>query len=213
MPRITTRLLGLIERLFQFPQGEGGSAPLQYDTATPLQPVHELGRTAELMAGYGNPAAPGYFLVGPLHAHAGSDDVFSSTDPRTVLAAANLPGVPASPLEIDVWWLDSWAYGDAAGIIGAANVVAYFPALPGSTTQRAKLLFNGSGRLAISNPAGAAGYDAATQSTHIMNTGPVLLPVGTLLNAKTTANAVAGNIVCTSRLWYGPRGARPPGLA
>lgn len=208
-------LLGLLGRLFQ-PPGGVQPAPNTVDNTSPIQVVFDALRAAQLASAYGNPASPGDFLIGPVHNHVGSDDQYSSTDPRAVIrigVGASL--LPASDLDWDVWWLGAYSWSATASYLSAANLVAVMPALPGQTISTSCLLYVASAALVVADQAAAATDSAGVQvstQTFTPPVNPIRLPPGTTLNARTAAPAGAGQIQIVSRVFAAPRGVLPPGL-
>jgi len=175
--------------------------------------VHDVGRLLELQPFNGTNPAPGLWIMGPGNVHpAGGEAIATTFNPRTVVASAAAAAQPTE--DFDVWWLDAYCWSDTDNIITSANLVAFLPALPGQTIVTGMTLAAYNNRMAIADASGA-GLDDSGQSTFTnLARGPLLLPFGTTLNARTVAVAATpGTIFVNSRIWIGPRGTRPPGLA
>lgn len=211
MTQFLRRALSALDAIYAF---RGGQNTLdQFDLAGAVQPVHDVSREAELLAGYGNPVAPGWWWIGQANTHVGSDEQQNALNPRTVIEAANSLVLTQKPIEYDVWWYDCYCWSLVENIISLANVVAVYPAgLPGQTLAHNQLLAHFNGRVATSQQSGSAGGfdDAGTSTFPTRIVSPLILPSGTTLNTRTVAAAFAGDIAVINRIWVGPRGVRPP---
>lgn len=214
MARFTGRLLGLVDRLFVFPAGVSG-APTEYSVESPIQPVHELGRGAELASGIGGVASGGYWLIGPQHAHGAANQIQTVTDPRTVIRASGVPGVPPSDLDMDVWYMQ-WSAGweeTALNAIATASAAIWFPIVPGRTAVQPLGIASWTAERDISDSAGGAATKLLSVDTNIPRpTLPIPLPIGAKFGTLTVSTA-ATTCTIAHLCWVGPRGARPPGVA
>lgn len=221
MGSFTGRNLGIIDRLFNFKAG-AASAPTEYASESPITPVHELGRPAELAAGYGFSSAPGFAWIGPQHTHAAADTQRSATNPRTVYRAnpAIALQVPQQDQEWDVWHLGlvSCLEETSAALITGANAAVWFPPMVGRILPFPLLMWVAGVAVAISDQVGSTNaivYGAnvlAAAGSGRMPTCPFILPVGAVL-ANTSVSSGATTITIAHLCWAGVKGSRPPGLA
>jgi hypothetical protein len=208
--RIFARALKLLDRLYEFP-GDAQSAPLEFSTESPVQPVHDVSREVELGAIVTNPGAAGIFSLDQDNVHAGGDNIQSFIDPYGTL--------DATWGKVGARWIWMLRYGATCtlasggagssarlslGVLALGNALVlrdYLIALWGSSTAQ---LIKASGSLP------AAMTLVGTQSGMPL---PIPLPPNCQLGWYTDATAAAPGTMRISMLcWIGPYGVYPPGM-
>lgn len=203
--------LGLLSRIFELVAGK--SVPDNLDVASPIIPVVDVMRAAELASGFGLPIAPGYFILGAQHSPGGAATTRTTVDPRAVIRA--YAGVPTSDLEWDPWFLMGTAY-DSASSFTHASIALWLPSFPGNITgsQAGFPLFLGDSRATFADvPAtgDVALMVGSAATTFPPRVQPVLIPPTATLSYR-SVSAAADSINIFALIWAGPRGARPPGF-
>ena len=214
-----SRVLQVFQRVYQ--TSGNRQVPSLVDIDTPVTPVHDLSREAELGSGYGRFNGFATLSTNVVHGPGVTDEFAAQTPYATLLEAATQ--ISRRPRSQSWVWLMSCQVlaADPANLVGAWISAEMGPSLPELSTETHFLVWASGNRTQLDLPVQLGGFipsvnNAPTnfemQGVGPVNRLPILLPEeGSVIQLASQASAVA-TITFDCLYWLGPRGVTPPGV-
>lgn len=209
MGRFTTRNLRVIDRLFSFAAGDA-AAPTLYDSVAPIQPVHDIGRMAELNSVETSPLTGGLASPNSLtNTHGAADAQQSVLDPYFFTTPW---------MSSDVWvWLMDAVLNSTADQLAMAHLSVTWPTITAAIVSGVNPIISWSELMNVGTGlAGTQWVGAEDPSTGLglarHTTLPMLLPRNCSISFRSISTGVAV-MNAYPILWVGKVGTYPPGVA
>ena len=205
MADFLNRPLSVVSRLFQF----RGAATIRssFDVGTPIQPVHDVSREAEL--GTRGQAQNGYLELGQTITHVGVGTLFFTSDVYALFDSIfEFSDFASQSNRKDrLWLLGLFATTeDVADFASAASGILYQDPTREYLLARWDTAVNGF--TAVGN-APLIGTDLINPKPSF----PIFFPPGSLWDSTSVADNVGTTVTrIFSRWWAGPQGVTPPGM-
>ena len=210
MADFNSRAILVLDRIYRFVGGK--TLGRLFDTETPITPVHDVSREAEIGAGFGQ--SLGYWNWNRFRAAAGAETYRYADDIKTQLTWYSNPD-PAN-----TWtWLLHAGFNISAATLTRCSAVLWQPAfggvLPGTpgTPYWASLgVYFANDVGGCTDQAGTGGTFEGQTTTNIEAARQYPIPVfdgATLSLEVTVGGACSWNF--SALMWTGPKGVLPPG--
>ena len=216
MTRILNRALSALSRVYRL---EGGDTVVSdFETQTPIIPVHDVSREAELGAGIGTQGGwlTHYEFVEELSALGSTErrasDPWDAVDAETNIART----------ELSLWLYDTFmnVNGNYANVDVMTVALAFPTTFPGvGTVVPYRLLEYNTGTQVDASNTGASGdvyIMAPANEDHAANNAlvvprmhPFPVPVGSTLTYRLDTSGIC-EVYVWHLMWAGPRGVAPP---
>jgi len=209
MARFTKRAIAILDGLYKFVGGQGGSA--EVDLEASIQLVHDVSRETERASGAGGNG--GYLLRSLVLTHPGAD-----TKRGTITILTSLANTNFDVALDDLWLIDVWRMCDTSdGALRGGDSVT-FPVAEPDIDVATVLMVAHWGQLdeqIVANifnlmpglNEGTGVNDRAPQ----VRFRPMLITAAATIDMK-SASSAACDVTASYMMWYGAKGTTPPGM-